>query len=128
MQVIEELAEWIDHAFCAYEATVPDVRQKGALQAPKAPEMHASPLTSETETDDTGITFIPRRQAATPPHGRRTSFGGKAGGSDEERSGGGPGTGGERAAATTPPRQTGQTISESELMRRRRLLDAHIFK
>ena len=26
------------------------------------------------------------------------------------------------------PRQTGQTITESELMRRRRLLDAHIFE
>lgn len=112
---------------------MPDVRQKGALQAPKAPEMHASPLTSETETDDTGITFIPRRQAVTPPHGRRTSFSGKAGsepptvGSDEERNGLGPGTTTERASAT-PPRQTGHTISESELMRRRRLLDAHIFK
>ncbi|KAH9485132.1 Hormone-sensitive lipase [Psilocybe cubensis] len=100
--VIEELAEWIDHAFERYPATVTESR--GGLLAPKA-QGGPSPLTSETETEDTGITFVTRRHSESP-----------------------------RRAATPPEsvgegkRSTGQTISEAELMRRRRLLDSHIFE
>lgn len=143
-QVIEELAEWIDHAFGRYDATIPDSRDRTSdraqgqtLQAPKVTiNMHASPLTSETETDDTGITFVPRRQGASPPRARRTSASGKDSSSGSEatvedavgadRKSPAP----EQARVQTPstPRQTGQTISESELMRRRRLLDSHIYE
>ncbi|KAF8904470.1 Alpha/Beta hydrolase protein [Gymnopilus junonius] len=101
--VIEELAEWIDHAFGRYPATVPDPKEKGTgALAPKWPEGGRSPLTSETETDDTGITFVAKRH-----HGEKSP----------ERTG----------RTRTPDRPGRQTISEGELMRRRRLLDSHIF-
>jgi hypothetical protein len=138
-QVIEELAEWIDHAFGRYDATIPDSRERTSeraqgptLQAPKVTiSMNASPLTSETETDDTGITFVPRRQGVSPPRARSTSSSGSEGtaGRKEEDSDGKSAVP-EQARMQTPstPRQTGQTISESELMRRRRLLDVHIYE
>lgn len=126
--VIEELAEWIDHAFDRYQ---PEAKERNAerAQPPLAPKMQVtSPLTSETETDDTGITFVPRRQLEQGTmHRVITPIPESPPRSDsmlEETA---------EARVQTPekpstPRQTGQTISESELMRRRRLLDAHIFE
>ncbi|KAF9482153.1 alpha/beta-hydrolase [Pholiota conissans] len=133
--VIEELAEWIDHAFGKYDATIPEPRgDRVQVQAPSVTE-GASPLTSETETDDTGITFVPRRQTVSPPRGRSVSSSRskktEAGTTTAVAAGGT--VGGDRKSpprVQTPStaRQTGQTISESELMRRRRLLDSHIFE
>ncbi|KAJ3497990.1 hypothetical protein NLJ89_g10278 [Agrocybe chaxingu] len=81
--VIEELAEWIDHAFDRYGGGAGgEVREKtyerasnATLVPPKGAgeeECGRSPLTSETETDDTGITFVARRHGggpSTPPAG-----------------------------------------------------------
>lgn len=128
-QVIEELAEWIVHAFDRYQDANPNDR----LPVPTQPLKMASepsPLTSETETDDTGITFIPKRHGggASPP--QRPAFAvvdrekGESSGSDvtllDEVV---------REKVSTPtPRQQQHTISESELLRRRRLLDDYIFE
>lgn len=125
-----------------------------------------SPLASETETDDPGIMFAPKRYherlrsdgtaGAGERAGRNTAQAAAPGISNEASSGSDTTlTEGEQktespakndgAAATvvlgevavveatpdaqkpTGQRQTGQTISETELMRRRRLLDSHIF-
>lgn len=148
--MIEELAEWIDHAFGRYPTSATGAERKersterGAgptTLAPSATVMEdgPSPLTSETETEDVGITFVTKRQAdsgrvTTPPSGfaRVTTPPGKG----DSHSSGSEGTlvvedVGSGRGQTTPastPRLTGQTITESELMRRRRLLDAHIFE
>lgn len=97
-----------------------------------------SPFTSETETDDSGITFVARKRpsmtqesspGSTPPiHSRGSSemmFQTQRVGHSRAET-----------ATTTPQSSTprggngkmGQRITESELMRRRRLLDAHIFE
>ncbi|KDR75205.1 hypothetical protein GALMADRAFT_249170 [Galerina marginata CBS 339.88] len=115
--VIEELAEWIDHAFDRYPATVKErgSSERAAVQtllAPKCQTAGPSPLTSETETDDTGITFVAKRHQVQEVQRR-------SGSEDDERV--------QTPEKGTTVRQTGQTISESELMRRRRLLDSHIF-
>jgi len=122
VQVIEELAEWIDHAFCKYPATIGDARgaERNAVQthlAPKSHESGSSPLTSETETDDTCITFVPKRHH---------EMGGAVGSGKEEVEEESETTA-KTAEKQTTPRQTGEKITESELMRRRRLLDSHIF-
>lgn len=143
LQVIEELAEWIDHAFDRYRPIIPESKERNGeraqtLLAPKATVMQAlaSPLTSETETDDTGITFVPRRQPEqvamhraitpipeSPPISDTTLEDDR-----KEEAVGVVGTRVQTPEKSSTPRQTGQTISESELMRRRRLLDAHIFE
>lgn len=91
-----------------------------------------SPFASETETDDTGITFVPKRTAASSSPPRRPLVVEKIESSDgtpiESRS-----DTPVRGGVSTPekagtPRQRGQVISEGELMRRRRLLDSHIFE
>ncbi|KAF7321711.1 hypothetical protein MKEN_00692500 [Mycena kentingensis (nom. inval.)] len=124
-QVIEELAEWIDTAFERYAArsTVPPTRRRGESPAAKHQQNVA---TSETETDDSGITFVPRRRSPpsslngrrtpTPP-GSPTGDGGHGRGASE----GGDGVGQKGRAG-------GMAISEKELIQRRRLLDAHIFE
>lgn len=77
----------------------------------------SSPLTSETETDDTGITFIPRKQV--PCVGSCDSSSDATLVSD---------AGVKIVAQTgvvrthTPEKGSTATISESELMRRRRLI------
>ncbi|KAF9568032.1 alpha/beta-hydrolase [Agrocybe pediades] len=126
--VIEELAEWIDHAFSKYPACIPDGRERSAVQTLLAPKCHdagSSPLTSETETDDTCITFVPKRHQEIT--GRPSAERGESSVSEESES-----TvvgAGETKTPEKPsmPRQAGEKITESELMRRRRLLDSHIF-
>ena len=108
-------------------------------------KVDASPFASstETETDDSGITFIARKRggSGTPVIQSRRS-------SDERRDVTNMKQGYSlpsflseqsdvaaaqrgRESATSTPRagngKTGQRITETELMRRRRLLDAHIF-
>jgi len=117
-QVIEELGEWIVHAFDRYDVTVEDRHAEQHLAAKEMKSEDASPLASETETDDTGITFVPKRAAASssPPSSDGTLI--------ESRSDT-PMRGLQEKAGT--PRQRGQIISEGELFRRRRLLDAQMF-
>ncbi|KAJ7838698.1 Alpha/Beta hydrolase protein [Mycena leptocephala] len=130
--VIEELAEWIDGAFERYGTRTPHPHGTRRRDSPaRKPIPQDSFSTSETETDDSGITFVPRRRTSPP----------------ESINGGGPGTtptnrsptetsgedveGGHNRVVSetdTKPRPGGQTITETELMRRRRLLDAHIFE
>ncbi|OJA18626.1 hypothetical protein AZE42_01772 [Rhizopogon vesiculosus] len=101
-----------------------------------------SPFTSETETDDSGITFVPRKRfsmsqgsspSSTPPiNSRRGSSERAEMMLQTQKMGHSRG----ETATTTPQSSTprggngkmGQRITESELMRRRRLLDSHIFE
>ncbi|KAF9529187.1 Alpha/Beta hydrolase protein [Crepidotus variabilis] len=155
--VIEELGEWIVHAFDHYGGAAPDSKERINERAAVSPAVgaprtaYASPLTSETETDDTGITFVPKRptlSAAPSSPSRRPLLFEKnefsSSGSDatlhESPSSEIPlvGDGGkvlgekgnisQTGTGSSTPRQGGQIISESELMRRRRLLDSHIFE
>ena len=120
---------------------------------PKAPRIHAPtpiPLTSETETDDSGITLIPRRlqdqsrrgsnPSSRAPQDIRAAL--KYASSESSDSpdtvvanGSGSNTvkalkldsqGTPESKASTP-RLVGQTITESELIQRRRMQDAHLF-
>lgn len=83
-------------------------------------QLCASPFASEGETDDPGITFIARKRLSM------SSGGSTRRGSEEKRS---------RTPMSEPgevgtPRggNGGERITEGELLRRRRLLDAHIFE
>ncbi|KAE9390381.1 alpha/beta-hydrolase [Gymnopus androsaceus JB14] len=155
--VIEELGDWISDAFLRYngkdsveESKIPPRRLASSKRQP-------SPFTSETENDDFGITFVVKkdRRASSStgtgsidnPSERTESTivdsNGLGGGGeldksmadveekkkavfgvdDEEYE-----AGNVEGAKTSGTRQGGQTISESELMRRRRLLDSHIFE
>ncbi|KAH7912001.1 Alpha/Beta hydrolase protein [Hygrophoropsis aurantiaca] len=119
----------------------------------------SSPFTSETETDDSVITFVPRKRPSITreSNGSGTPMSSpllKAirRGSDEKedisdlgaRNGSANGSAGKRFSSPSrhedddhvdstghsTPRsngKTGQRITETELMRRRRLLDSHIF-
>lgn len=153
-QVIEEVADWIDDAFnrygsqSAFQATT---RESTDRTAPKnlssTKTVGHSPLTSETETDDSGITFVPKRyhdqsrrgspEASPSGSGMFLSTKEDSSGSEatlvvnaipwELQSKTEHGTRTQTPDKASTPRLTGQTISETELMRRRRLLDAHIF-
>ncbi|KAF9010525.1 Alpha/Beta hydrolase protein [Cyathus striatus] len=116
--------------------TVPQTSSRGT---------NISPMTSETETEtESGITFVPKKYQ---DESRRGSFGGGGGKSGPAVRGYSPGSdstllgeSGSGESAVEPDgdggvqgrgnggRVGGQTISEGELMRRRRLLDAHIFE
>ncbi|KIM69024.1 hypothetical protein SCLCIDRAFT_103917 [Scleroderma citrinum Foug A] len=80
-----------------------------------------SPFASEGETDDSGITFVARKWLGTSSAG--CSGRGSRRGSERSR------TPMSEPGEVGTPRggNGGQRISEGELMRRRRLLDAHIF-
>lgn len=130
MVVVEELADWLDEAFEKYS---PEAERAMAERAPP------STLTSETETDDVGITFVPRRAAAR----RASSIDHEEGLVETPKPFGlegvngsatpslGPGTPRPHTptqkSAAGPPRNTGQKITETELMRRRRMIDANVF-
>ncbi|KAJ6587092.1 Alpha/Beta hydrolase protein [Mycena vulgaris] len=127
--VIEELAEWIDGTFERYSTSTGSGslnRRRGS--PPRKPFPRDSLSTSDTETDDSGITFVPKRRS--PPesvNGRRTPdrLPTEAGDTEAET---GPNKVVSEADAGQRARPGGQTITETELMRRRRLLDAHIFE
>ncbi|KAF5370750.1 hypothetical protein D9758_001917 [Tetrapyrgos nigripes] len=155
--VIEDLADWIDYAFAKYGGKFTeepsDSKSRRGLSPAGRPSRTPSPFTSGNETDDFGITFVPKK----PHSAGRTPSGSVA--SERERtdslsvtvdptrgSRAGPGEGAiaERFDAgsielddevfeglkpsASGLRQGGQKISEEELMRRRRLLDSHIFE
>ncbi|KIK67220.1 hypothetical protein GYMLUDRAFT_69413 [Collybiopsis luxurians FD-317 M1] len=154
--VIKDLGEWIDDAFLRYSGkenggeTVPTTEP--VYVKPASPPRRISkslnnnrfmsPFASETETDDSVITFVAKKD-------RRTSSGTRSTGNEsertesttidpnglgdqektkidaeEEKNTAGPD---DEMGKTNSSWQGGQTISESELMRRRRLLDSHIF-
>lgn len=150
------MADWIDDAFNRYGShsgfqatTTTDRAASKNLSLPKSSTntVGHSPLTSETETDDSGITFVPKRyheqsRRGSPeasPSGSAMFLSTKEDSSGSEatlvvnaipwelQSKTEHGTRTQTPDKASTPRLTGQTISETELMRRRRLLDAHIF-
>ena len=101
-----------------------------------------SPFASETETDDSGITFVARKRggSGTPVTQSRRSSDERSDVIHMKQGHSSPSLLGEpndvvaqrdRESASGTPRagngKTGHRITETELMRRRRLLDAHIF-
>jgi len=120
-QVIEELGEWIIHAFDRH-GPLPEAKTPVSAVGSEQP----SPFMSETETDDTGITFMAKRAGGTSPPRPMTDKGESRSSSD--------GTLVETPRRVSTPEKVGTArlgkhiISESELMRRRRLLDSHIFE
>ncbi|KAG6898165.1 hypothetical protein C0992_004152 [Termitomyces sp. T32_za158] len=151
--VIEELAEWIDEAFSKNAENFDNI-DKGVVLKPQA--------SSETEADDTGITFIPKKyqngsfpakELSTRTVNGRSTFGQLDSPSEESDTNQSDRTASpthdERdhsvvkethtpVSRSTPhppdtPRSlqralAGTQISETELLRRRRLLDSHIFE
>lgn len=103
-RVIDDLADWIDDAFGA--------RRDG--EAPARRPVAEDNSATESEADDP-IVFVARRP--------RRSFAGSddtavpSPGSDETL----------KEEEGAKPEKAGQTITEQELMRRRRLLDSHMF-
>ncbi|KZP34361.1 alpha/beta-hydrolase [Athelia psychrophila] len=174
--VIDDLGDWIDEAFLRYSPSwqhrtdEPPVFLAAARSAetrrpsatgktrpsfgPTSSKVAPSPFTSETETDDTAIHFVPKpKRFRSPTHSsgmvpealagdhRQGSSGSEQtlhddalGTSTAEATGAEDGDavdgkGQHRAGWGTPVgKKAGETISETELMRRRRLLDAHIFE
>ncbi|KAJ6499063.1 Alpha/Beta hydrolase protein [Mycena sanguinolenta] len=143
--VIEELAEWIDGAFERYSVHSPPSlplsrRRDGPRDSPaRKPIPQDSFSASETdETDDSGITFVPKRRS--PPESLNGSVRTPTTRSPTDTTVTSPDTDGETLVAPAHSRTVssseevkpkpggGQAISETELMRRRRLLDAHIFE
>lgn len=177
--VIEDLGDWIDEAFSRYSAPwerrieeLPTPAAAGAAAGMRSPGKQAgrpnpgatasklapSPFTSETETDDSAITFVPKKFRSYSSSDRNAVVLGSLAGDHRQGSSGSDKTlrddveealpkphsalealviedsdvadakGQHRAGWGTPAgKAAGQTISETELMRRRRLLDAHIF-
>ena len=123
------MAEWIDLTFERYRPKAKADEDCGNVNGNKRAVVQtlprklerqvSSPLTSETETDDTGITFIPRK-TQVPCVGSCDSSSDATLVSD----------GGAKSVAVqsgvvrtnTPEKGSTATISESELMRRRRLI------
>ena len=128
--MIEELAEWIDLTFERYQpkAKADEQCRNGngnkrhvaqTLMPRKLERQVSSPLTSETETDDTGITFIPRKTQVACVGSCDSS-------SDATLVSDGSAKGVAAQSVVgrthTPEKGSTATISESELMRRRRLI------
>ncbi|KAJ4001591.1 Alpha/Beta hydrolase protein [Lentinula boryana] len=159
--VIEDLGEWIDDAFLRYskengEDKVP-IAELGVAK-PASPRRVSKSisnkrtldlLTSETENDDSGITFMAKKEKRTSSNDMgMIDIGGERTDSTkvdptrpaeantktdaEEEKTGEPDDEVESSNVegikASSSRQGGQIISESELMRRRRLLDSHIFE
>ncbi|KAF5393231.1 hypothetical protein D9757_000749 [Collybiopsis confluens] len=149
--VIEDLGEWIDVAFSKYsgkgngEERLPmsEARHRTPTSppprrpVPSSGERLGSAVTSETE-NDSGITFVAKKER------RPSSTGTGSTGNESERAESAmidlkgrvdqeieaeemTGPDDEPGKTSSNLRQGGQIISESELMRRRRLLDSHIF-
>jgi hypothetical protein len=182
--VIEDLGDWINEVFSRYgQSQGEELAQAGSSSSVRhAGRLHTnghimrplpSPFNSETETDDSTITFVPKKfrspssdrsaivgcSSASTPQSRAddqrqatswsdetlredNNHGNHFGGQKKTGTGGASSepmtphimeeADGKRQARGTPPpgratKAAGQTISETELMRRRRLLDAHIF-
>ncbi|KAJ3733519.1 Alpha/Beta hydrolase protein [Lentinula guzmanii] len=160
--VIEDLGEWIDDAFLRYgkekngEDKVPTAELGVAKPAsPRRVSKSISNkrtldlLTSETENDDSGITFMAKKEKRTSSNDMgmidigsertdstkvdptRPAEANTKTDAEEEKTA-------ERddevessnieGIKASSSRQGGKIISESELMRRRRLLDSHIFE
>lgn len=169
-QVIEELAEWIDDAFSRNVTKLAQPVGNGKGKECVPPTLLIALTSSETETDDPGIIFVPKKyQNGTSPafngekigivkpevinelHREDSSDDSDTYLSDRTASptliahderisvdAMGPSKDGYLVQRSTPqppdtpraagPRQAGTQITETELMRRRRLLDSHIFE
>jgi hypothetical protein len=172
---VEELGEWIEEAFGKYSIGVDEADSSKGKRTEPGPDgatsqrsNSLSPIeTSETETDDSAITFVAKRfsrslekdrkdvQPPTPASTTLVDTDKRNNSSDSDGTLRGdveavltPPDGqqappdlkdvihslreGSPPRAATPktggPGKTGQTITETELMRRRRLLDSHIFE
>ncbi|EMD37855.1 hypothetical protein CERSUDRAFT_123688 [Gelatoporia subvermispora B] len=153
--VINDLADWIDAVFFRADERRRGAPAAGFARAEGAPcvDDSSTPFTSETETESE-LTFVPKKRSpppsfddgtpkdriATPADSkagtRRVSPSGQARPSLADRLGSGNGaanghaSAGRQHSSPSPVRmasgKAGQTITESELMRRRRLLDSHL--
>jgi hypothetical protein len=97
--VIDDLAEWMVSTFQKYRK-MPAECDEGV---------------SETEASDTGITFVSKRKGSSGSDGAGQRGNGRAGtprGEEDQKQ---------------ASRIAGHTITEMELVRRRRLQDAHLF-
>lgn len=164
-QVIDELAEWIDVAFSKNSDAALNNNPDFWLDAKKSsPQPPGTTTSSETETDDSGITFVPKKYQSgsstacvddgprevitsspksmtgrieSDQNGHMASPWNETGKDSEFEAPGPQESDYPPAMRTTPqppatpkqtgPRQGGTQITETELMRRRRLLDSHIF-
>lgn len=158
-QVIEELGDWISDAFLRHtgknSADDKVLTTEKPASSPRRTAFNnkqpSSPITSETETDDFGITFVVKKDKRTSSPGRGSidersestvvDLHGLGGEADDKKKADteevvkkdmsesdGKEYGPVEAGKINGSRHGGQTISESELMRRRRLLDSHIFE
>lgn len=157
MKVIEEQAEWIDAAFAKNSRKpVPNNNRAGNDRRKcKDSSFQNIPASSETETDDLGITFVPKKHQHGPSEpiyvtGNIRKPVAVRGLLDESKI---HLSNGSASSAVThdhcelmgvleeeysvrlpspdtgkAPRQAVTQITETELMRRRRLLDSHIFE
>jgi hypothetical protein len=164
-QVIDDLAEWINVAFSKNaDAALDDNRVSKFDAKQSSPQPPGTTTSSETETDDSGITFVPKRyqngsssacvddeprEVLTPSpklmtpmmesdqNGHTASPCNETEGDSAIEALGPHESDYPSVMRTTPqppattkqtgPRQGGTQITETELMRRRRLLDSHIF-
>ena len=122
------MAEWIDLTFERYQPKGKGDEHcrngnghKRETLMPRKLERQAStsPLTSETETEDTGITFIPRKTQVGSVGSCDCSSDGAFESEVSVKSVVGQSVIGR---THTPEKGSTATISESELMRRRRLI------
>jgi hypothetical protein len=150
--VIEDLGDWIDEAFRRFSAEWLRKAEERHLLAltdnrrssPSGSRLNSgghtspSPFSSETETDSSVITFVPKKLRSLS-HDKNSNAGGGTNNTrppvtDETPLEQGPPSGEPDGIENGGPpplswgTKTGQTISETELMRRRRLLDSHIFE
>ena len=123
------MAEWIDLTFERYQPKGKGDEHcrsgngnKRETLMPRKLERQAStsPLTSETETEDTGITFIPRKTQVGSVGSCESWSDGTLVGEVSLKNAGAVQSGVVRTH--TPDKGSTATISESELMRRRRLI------
>jgi hypothetical protein len=164
-KVINDLADWIEDAFKRYQEKDDSLPGNLNNAGRKSGISTHTPLTeafnavypsgsSETETDDSGITFVPKKyhpsrtssidddsdhvaSRFSPPARNIDPHPGAEFTDSRVKGEGQPIGDGEtkanpEVAANSklgpPLRQVGQTISETELMRRRRLLDSHLIE
>lgn len=138
--MIDDLADWMDDSFRKVANLDRETRRTPHVVAKRARGLSPSPnramdpgrtvtcpspFTSGTETDDSGITFVPRKYQDRSS--RTGSFDYDSDETAHRTEGDGRASTEEGHSKAETPKKVGETITETELMRRRRLLDAHIF-
>lgn len=137
--VIDDIADWMDEAFVkaqhpASSDALDSNSNSTSMQTKKVRVV--SPGTSETETDDPGLSFVPRKyrtpstSLSEDTHRIQSESSDTLRGSEAHTSKLSTDIDDHNALTTTKgksTKQTGHIITEEELMNRRRMLDAHIF-